>query len=275
MKTSEAVAQIASRLAASGIENPHREARILLAAALNTDATGLLRTDNIDPALFEPLLRRREAREPLAYITGMREFWSLNFATSPATLIPRPDSETLIEAALATFPDKSQVKTMLDLGTGTGCLLLAALTEFPHAFGIGIDFSLPAAQLAARNAKTLNLTHRAAFLAGDWATAINARFDLILANPPYIPVAGLTTLMPEVRDYEPASALNGGPDGLCAYRAIITNLPALLNQQGAAIFELGINQLADIADIANDNGFTATPRADLANHPRALVVRLK
>jgi release factor glutamine methyltransferase len=275
VKTADAVAHIASRLAAAGIEESRREARLILAAALQTDATALLRTDDIDPARFEALVRRREAREPLAYITGHREFWSLNFATSPATLIPRPDSETLIEAAIARFPDKSSVKTILDLGTGTGCLLLAALSEFQAAFGIGLDLSPDAASLAAHNAKALNLTGRAAFLTGDWANALNARFDLVLANPPYIPAPDLTTLMPEVRNYEPVAALDGGPDGLSAYRAIITILPALLTPAGAAIIEVGVGQLADVTRIAETAGFTASWRPDLANHPRALVLGFK
>jgi release factor glutamine methyltransferase len=275
MKIAEAVALIASRLAAAGIEAPGREARLILAAALDTDASGLLRIEHIDPTSFEPLLRRREAREPLAYITGRREFWSLNFATSPATLIPRPDSETLIEAALAAFPGKAEVKTILDLGTGTGCLLLAALSEFPAAFGLGIDVSPSAAQLAAANANALGLAGRAAFLAGDWAAAIDAKFDLILANPPYIPARDLGTLMPEVRDYEPARALDGGADGLDAYRALVAMLPGLLKPAGAAIFELGIGQLNDVRLLAEAADFTAIWENDLSGHPRALVLRFK
>jgi release factor glutamine methyltransferase len=275
MKIAEAVALIASRLAAAGIEAPGREARLILAAALDTDASGLLRIEHIDPTSFEPLLRRREAREPLAYITGRREFWSLNFATSPATLIPRPDSETLIEAALAAFPGKAEVKTILDLGTGTGCLLLAALSEFPAAFGLGIDVSPSAAQLAAANANALGLAGRAAFLAGDWAAAIDAKFDLILANPPYIPARDLGTLMPEVRDYEPARALDGGADGLDAYRALVAMLPGLLKPAGAAIFELGVGQLNDVRLLAEAASFTAIWENDLSGHPRALVLGFK
>jgi release factor glutamine methyltransferase len=275
LRISDAVTHIAARLAAAGIEDPRREARLILAAALQTDATGLLRHDDIDPALFTPLLRRRESREPLAYITGTREFWDLAFATSPATLIPRPDSETLIEAAIATFAARQSVETILDLGTGTGCLLLAALTEFPAAFGVGIDLLYPAAVLAAQNAACLNLIHRAAFLAGDWAAALDGKFDLILSNPPYIPAWDLCGLMPEVRDYEPASALNGGADGLDAYRALVEMLPRLLNPAGAAIFELGVNQLEDVSLIAKAAGFTTGWRNDLAGNPRAMVLRFK
>lgn len=275
MKTADAVTYIATRLAAAGIEEPRREARILLAAALETDATGLMLRETADPAAFAAHLARREAREPMAYITGRSEFWGLAIATSPATLIPRPDSETLIEAALACFPDRHAISSILDLGTGTGCLLLAALSEFPAAFGIGADISPAAAALATANAKSLNLARRAAFLAGDWGGALNARFDLILSNPPYIPTPDLAALMPEVRDYEPNSALNGGPDGLAAYHILIAATSALLNPGGAAIYEIGVNQLADVTAIAQNRGFAVESRQDLGSHPRALILRCK
>jgi len=273
VKTDDALTLITNRLAEAGIENPRREARYLLAAAAQTTTTALLTLADIDEAKFTPLLIRRRAHEPLAYITGAKEFWGLMFSVSPATLIPRPDSETLIEAAIATFPVKSAVKTMLDLGTGTGCLLLAALTEFPAAFGIGTDISPPAAELAAANARSLGLSHRAKFLAADWAAPICRKFDLILSNPPYIPTPDLAALMPDVAQYEPASALDGGAGGIIAYQAIIASLPALLSPQGAAILELGINQAEPVAALAHAGGFTSKTRADLAGIPRALIIR--
>lgn len=272
MKTTDAVTHIANRLAAAGIEDPRREARLILAAALGTDAAGILAREYIEPESFEPLVIRRAAREPLAYIIGRREFWGLEFAVSHATLIPRPDSETIIEAALATFPDRNSVRRILDLGTGTGCLLLAALHEFPYAFGVGADFFAPAAALARRNAESLGLSHRAAFLAGDWAAPINGKFNLILSNPPYIPGQELVGLMPEVTNYEPHLALNGGTDGLAAYRAIIATLPRLLAPAGAAILELGMGQEKDVAALAQAAGFSTKTRPDLANIPRALVI---
>ncbi|MDE8348400.1 MAG: peptide chain release factor N(5)-glutamine methyltransferase [Acidocella sp.] len=275
MKTTEAVTLVATRLAAAGIDEPRREARMLLSAALQTDAAGLLACDDIDEACFTPLLARREAREPLAYILGKREFWGLTFATSPATLIPRPDTETLIEAAIAIFPDRRKIRRILDLGTGTGCLLLAALHEFPEAFGTGVDLSAAAAVLAQSNAAQLGFAQRAAFLVGNWADALSGQFDLILSNPPYIPAADLTGLMPEVKIYEPASALDGGADGLAAYRAVIAALAALLAPNGAAILELGIGQQNEVTKLVENAGFTATARADLAGHPRALVIRAK
>ncbi len=272
MKTRDAITHIANRLAAAGIEEPRREARLILAAALQTDAAGIIANENIVPRIFEPLVTRRAAREPLAYILGRREFWGLEFAVSPATLIPRPDSETIIEAALAAFPKRNAVRRILDLGTGTGCLLLAALYEFPEAFGIGTDFFVPATALARRNAESLGLGSRAAFLAGDWAAPISGRFNLILSNPPYIPEPEIKGLMPEVTNYEPRLALNGGADGLAAYRAIIASLPGLLAESGAAILELGLGQEKPVAALARASGFAVTTRRDLANIPRAMVI---
>jgi release factor glutamine methyltransferase len=273
VKTAEALTYITNRLAEAGIENPRREARYILAAANGIATTALLTLDETDEAVFIPYLTRRCAHEPLAYITGTKEFWGLNFAVSPATLIPRPDSETLIEAALATFPDKAAIKTILDIGTGTGCLLLAALTEFSNAFGIGTDISPAAAQLAQQNAQAFNLAHRANFLAANWAAPLQQKFDLILSNPPYIPTPDLATLMPDVQNFEPATALDGGADGLAAYQAIIAALPCLLSQTGAAILELGIDQAEQVTTLAQSACFHAETRPDLAGIPRALIIR--
>ncbi len=272
MTITDAVALIARRLDAAGIADPRREARILLAAALGTDAAGLLATTEVDEAKFAPLLARRETREPMAYILGRREFWGLTFAVSPATLIPRPDSETLIEAAIASFPARNAVSRILDLGTGTGCLLLAALTEFPDSVGVGVDLSPDAATLAAGNASALGLGGRAAFLAGDWATAIRGQFDLILSNPPYIRAADLDGLMPEVQGFEPARALDGGADGLTAYRAILPSLSGLLDAQGVAVLELGGGQGHNLADLAATHGFHVRIERDLAGHDRAAIL---
>lgn len=254
------LADAAARLAAAGIEAPAREARLLLAHARAHD-----------PPAFPALLARRLRHEPLAYILGKREFWSLDFAVSPATLIPRPDSETLIEAALAARPAEA-IRRILDLGTGTGCLLLAALSECPAAFGIGVDRSAAAAALAAANAATLGLASRAAFLAGDWGAALAGRFDLILCNPPYIERAVIPTLMRDVAEFEPASALDGGEDGLDAYRAVIAGLAPLLAADGVAVVELGQGQAAAVAALAAAAGFATALRPDLAGIPRALVL---
>jgi len=227
-----------------------------------------------DGAALAPLVRRRAAREPLALILGHREFWSLDLAVSSPALIPRPESETLIEAALAAFAGREPPRTVLDLGTGTGCLLLAALTEFPQAHGIGVDCSAEAARLAARNAAALHLAERARFVCADWADALVARFDLVLCNPPYIRSADIAQLMPEVARYEPLAALDGGPDGLAVYRDLLPRLPALLTCNGVAVLELGVEQGKAAAAMAWTAGLAATMRSDLAGTPRALVLRM-
>jgi release factor glutamine methyltransferase len=261
-----ALAAATAALAACGIEAPRREARRLAALTAGTDAAGLLHLQVIDEERFNALVARRAAREPLAYITGQREFWSLEFAVSPATLIPRPESETLIELALAQAP----AARVLDLGTGTGCLLLALLHEWAAAWGVGVDLSPAATALAARNAAQLGLDRRALFIAGHWADALDTRFDLVISNPPYIESADIAHLMPEVAVHEPAAALDGGADGLAAYCAIIAALPALLTPQGAAILELGSGQAPAVTALAQAAGYQTASRADLAGHIRAM-----
>lgn len=255
-------------------DNPRLEARLLLARALGVTRNDLIRDPGrtIETTGFEALLSRRIAREPLALIVGRREFWSLDFLVSSATLIPRPDSETLIEAALAAFANRPPPRRIIDLGTGTGCLLLALLTEFRSAFGIGVDRSADAAALAKANAVQLGLTNRSCFMVGDWTHAISGRFDLIISNPPYIPEPDIETLMPEVARHEPGSALNGGADGYDAYRAIVPLLPLHLDPDGAAILELGIGQAHYLRSLARKAGFEASFRLDLAEIPRAIVL---
>jgi release factor glutamine methyltransferase len=227
----------------------------------------------VDVAAFHALVARRAAHEPLALIVGQREFWSLDLAVSPATLIPRPDSETLIEAALATFAGRDLPRRLLDLGTGTGCLLLAALSEFPAAFGVGVDRSFAAVALAARNAAMLGLAGRAAFLCADWTLALDARFDLVLSNPPYIPTAQIDGLMPEVARYEPRSALDGGADGFSAYRRLVPDLARLLAPGGVAVLEVGAGQAPTVARLARSAGFASHQHHDLSGIARALVLR--
>jgi release factor glutamine methyltransferase len=255
-------------------DNPRLEARLLLAHALGLTQNDLIRDPNrpVDAATFEALVTRRTAREPLALIVGHREFWSLDFRVSPATLIPRPDSETLIEAALAAYAGCPPPRKIIDLGTGTGCLLLALLTEFPSAFGIGLDLNPAAAALAQANAAHLGLADRCAFIAGDWTNPIDGRFDLIVANPPYIPGPDIETLMPEVARHEPKAALDGGLDGYDAYRAILPNLTRHLEPDGTAILELGYGQAHYVTDIAREAGLAASLRLDLAEIPRAIVL---
>jgi len=262
----------AALLAAAGVDSPRLDARLLLAHATGLSHADLLRDRDapVDAATYDALLARRTAREPLALIVGHQEFWSLRFEVSPDTLIPRPDSETLIETAIAARPDSFATRRILDLGTGTGCLLLAALTEFPQAWGVGIDLSPAAAALARRNATALGLADRATLLCGHWDDAIQGRFDLVLSNPPYIPAADIAELMPEVARHEPRRALDGGRDGLDAYRFLVRRLPALLRPGGTAVLELGIGQAGTVAAMAG--GFQAEARLDLAGVPRALVL---
>jgi release factor glutamine methyltransferase len=264
----------AALLAAAGVEDARREARLLLAHLLGLAPNALPDpAAPVDEAALMALARRRAAHEPLAYITGRRGFWSFEVAVSPATLIPRPDSETLIEAALAAWPERGRVRRVLDLGTGTGALLLAALLEFPAAFGVGVDRVPEAAALASRNAAALGLAGRAAFLAGDWAAALAGRFDLVLCNPPYIPSGDIAGLMPDVALHEPASALDGGADGLTAYASLIPAALTLLNPGGTAIFELGQGQDTATAAMARRAGYAGIAvRADLGGIARALVL---
>nr|WP_255575258.1 peptide chain release factor N(5)-glutamine methyltransferase [Caldovatus aquaticus] len=268
----------AQRLRAGGIESPRLEARLLLGHALGLPAEALLRDPArpVPPAAaarFAALLHRRLERAPVAHLLGEREFWSLPLAVSPATLIPRPDSETLIEAALAAFPDRAAVRAILDLGTGTGCLLLAALTEFPRASGLGVDRVAEAAALAAANARRLGLAGRARFVVGDWAAPLAARFDLVLCNPPYVETGAIPHLAPEVARHEPATALDGGADGLDAYRAVLAALPALLAPAGRAVLELGQGQRPAVEALARAAGLRPLGcRADLGGVERALVL---
>jgi release factor glutamine methyltransferase len=261
-------------LAGAGIDNPRLESRLLLAHALGRSAEDLIRDlASVAPASdFGSLIARRAAREPLAFILGWREFWSLRFRVSPATLIPRPDSETVIDAALARWPDRAAPIRVLDLGTGTGCLLLALLAERPNAFGVGIDRSEAATHLAFGNACALGLAERALFLCGDWAAPVDGRFDLVLSNPPYVATAELASLMPDVGLHEPYTALDGGNCGLTAYRAILAALPRLLTGSGSAVLELGMGQFDAVARIAETAGFRVAGRPDLAGITRAIIL---
>jgi release factor glutamine methyltransferase len=267
------------RLRAAAIEAPRLEARLLLAHAMGCRTEDLLRDPRavVPPGAarrFAELLRRRSDREPVAHLLGAAEFWSLRLAVSRATLIPRPDSETLIEAALAAFPQREAVRRVLDLGTGTGCLLLAALSEFPRAAGLGVDLVAEAAALARRNAAELGFGARAIFVAGFWASApAGGAFDLVLCNPPYVEGEAILALAPEVALHEPRSALDGGVDGLGAYRALLPELARLLTERGRAIVELGQGQRPAVEALAREAGLlTLGCRADLSGVDRALVL---
>jgi release factor glutamine methyltransferase len=247
------------------------DAELLLAHALGITRERLLLTldDWTVPQGYAALVERRARHEPVAYITGTRAFWTIELAVGPGALIPRPDSETLLEAALAQLGERSPAR-VLDLGTGPGTLLLAALAEWPRATGLGVDRSDAALDQARANAAVLRLADRAAFRLGDWAAGIDERFDLVLANPPYVAVDA--DLPDEVRDYEPASALFAGADGLDDYRAIAPQLPALLAPGGVACVEIGADQGETAAALFRVAGLSVALRRDLAGRDRCLVV---
>jgi release factor glutamine methyltransferase len=249
---------------------PRLDAELLLAHALGMSREALLLgPDRAVPPAFESLLRRRLAHEPVAYITGTKSFWTLDLHVTPDVLIPRPDSEALVETAIAHFGDRSPA-TILDLGTGSGALLLASLDRWPSAWGLGIDRSAAALEVARGNAERLGFENRAAFVRGDWADAIDARFDLILCNPPYVEAEAV--LAPDVADYEPASALYAGPDGLDDYRALVPQLPRLLAPDGVAVIEIGSAQAAAVSRLVEAEGLRASVRQDLAGLDRCLAV---
>ena len=274
----EATTATAQRLAAAGIADPRREARLLVALALGAEPAVALAyperaLDAAAQGRLAALAARRGAREPYSRLAGRRQFWSLDLALSADTLDPRPDSETLVEAALELLPDRMAPLRLIDFGTGTGCLLLALLSELPNATGIGIDILPGAALTARRNAAALGLDGRARFLAGDWAGALVEEADVILANPPYICSGEIDALAPEVARYEPRAALDGGPDGLEAYRELAGETRRLLRPGGNALLELGAGQAAAVMGLMAAAGLVPKAvRRDLAGIERVLVV---
>ena len=268
MRAREAIAAAAERLPG---DCPRLDAELLAAHLIGADRGELLLRrldDDLDAAAYEALVARRRAGEPVAYILSHREFWSLDFRVTPDVLIPRPDSETLVEAALAAAGPRPRV---LDLGTGSGCLLLAVLHERPTGWGLGVDRSAAAAAVAKGNAERLGLAGRAAFVVGDWTAAIGGRFDLVLANPPYIGTN--EPLDREVADFEPASALFAGADGLDDYRRIVPALTEILVPDGSAHLEIGYAQSDLVMEIAVAHGLVPELHRDLAGRPRCVSLR--
>lgn len=264
--------------AEAGLEDAALDARILLLDALGIGATEFaLRPE--EPVGAPALARicesaaRRLAREPVSRILGEREFWGLTFELSPATLVPRPDTETVVEAALALVPDRTAPLRVLDLGTGSGCLLVALLHELPNAEGLGIDRSVEALAIARRNAQRSAVAERARFAASDWVAAIRGRYDLIVSNPPYIARRDLASLAEEVRLHDPKGALDGGLDGLDGYRAILAGAREHLNDRGFLVLEIGLGQESSLRRLAAAAGFeVATVANDLGSRARAVVL---
>jgi release factor glutamine methyltransferase len=271
MKVREAIAAAARRLADSS-DTPRLDAELLMAHALGAEREALLlsRLESETPHCFAALLRRRLANEPLAYITGRRAFWTVELEVGPGVLIPRPDSETLIEAALAHFGQQAPAR-ILDLGTGPGTLLLAALDQWPEATGVGVDLTETALGFAKRNAERLGLAGRARFRLGDWGEEISETFDLILCNPPYISAGA--SLPAEVANFEPATALFAGGDGLDDYRKLAPQIARLLAPDGIACIEIGAGQEPAVRSLFTPFGLQADGRKDLGGHVRCLTLR--
>ena len=277
---SSAFVAAADALRQAGMETPELDARLLLCHAARVTHEGFIARgrEKLDPeagARLERALARRLKREPMSRITGTREFYGREFLLGPETLDPRADTETLIEAALAHVSargGRNRSLTILDLGTGTGCILITLLAELPNARGLGTDISQSALALAAHNAARLGVADRACFLAADWLDAIEGGFDLIVANPPYLAVEEIERLAPEVAVYDPPGALCGGPDGLEAYRRIAGRVHRVLAPDGRLFVEIGPTQAQEVTEIFRTIGLEVGALGrDLAGRPRVVV----
>jgi release factor glutamine methyltransferase len=269
MRVRDALAAATRRLA--GSETPGLDAELLMARALGLEREALL-LDHMNaeaPAAFEALVQRREQGEPVAYITGRRAFWTIELEVGPGVLIPRPDSETLLEAALQHF-GSSGPAAILDLGTGPGTLLLAALDQWPQARGLGVDASVEALAFARRNAERLGLADRVDFRLGDWGEGIAGRFDLILCNPPYVETGA--ALPRDVSEWEPPAALFAGEDGLDAYRRIAPQIRSLLSFDAIACIEISLGQAAAASALFEAQGLSVSSRNDLVGMPLCLIL---
>ena len=266
---------VRKRLETAGVETPVFDARLLLEAGAGVSRLDIV-TDPRRPvtdeqvAAVDKLVRRREAREPVAHIIGRRHFWTLDLFVSPAVLIPRPETELLVEAALQAIAPDAPAR-VLDLGVGSGAILLAVLVERPNATGVGVDVSDGALAISQANADALGVVDRLKLKQGGWDVPLEGAFDVVLSNPPYIPTNDIDALAPEVARFEPRLALDGGADGLDAYRAIAARLPQLLRPGGVFAFEVGKGQAEAVMALAEAQGLsTEPPRRDLAGIPRVV-----
>ncbi|MEW6147380.1 MAG: peptide chain release factor N(5)-glutamine methyltransferase [Bradyrhizobium sp.] len=272
---------LAARLRSARFDEAELDARILISAVLGLDLTGLITQAGrpltaAEASRLAQHAERRIAGEPVARILGTREFWGLPFRLSEATLVPRPDTETVVELALEVFRERpTSHPRIADLGTGSGAILLALLHEIPDAFGVGTDLSQNALRTARDNAAALGLADRAAFVACSYAAALRGPFDLIVSNPPYIPSAEIPKLSIEVREHDPHLALDGGNDGYDAYRALIPQAAERLSPAGAVIVEAGQGQAQNIETLMRGAALSIDrpPKTDLAGIPRAVSAR--
>jgi release factor glutamine methyltransferase len=275
----ELLADAARRLATAGIENAAFEARLLVSHATGLSAEQLVvqRAEPVPPAAVaaaEVVIARRCSREPAAQIIGHREFWGLTFAVSRDVLTPRPDSETLVEAVLAALPDRNRPFRLLDLGVGSGCLMLALLSELPRARGMGVDISPAAMAVARHNAQALGLVSRIGFRLADWTHGVAGSFDIVVSNPPYIRTSDLRQLDPEVATFEPRRALDGGTDGLAAYRRLAAEIPSLMRPGGLVALEVGQGQAAAVRYLIENKGLSSVSvHRDLGGVERVIVAR--
>ena len=276
---SEALTSVIQTFALAGLEAPEREARLSLCAASGLSQVALITAPGealgSAAARIQEFVARRAGGEPLSRIVGKREFWGLSFAITSHVLDPRPETETIVEAALSILSDRREDQlSILDLGVGSGALLCALLTEFGAARGVGVDISSDAADVARGNLQACGLSQRAEIRTGDWTTCLEGRFDLIVSNPPYISTDDITGLPREVRDFDPWLALDGGIDGLAAYRRILTGSRRILAPGGWFLVEVGVDQATDVRAIANQCGFTDIGTyLDLAGAYRVVAAR--
>jgi len=266
-----------AQLKDSGIESPALDSRLLLSHLLKIPVEKIIVGDfSLNPEQqneYQKLIARRKNGEPVAYIIGKKEFYGREFKVTQDTLIPRPDSETIINAALEYFPRDSGIK-ILDLGVGTGCLLLTLLKEFPHSSGFGVDISAAALIVAEENSMNLGLGDRAEFVSGCWGEGLNEKFGLIVSNPPYIRKSDFANLAPEVKNFEPHIALNGGEDGVFCYRELLPQMARMLEDDGIALIEIGKNQKPDLLEVININSLSlVATHKDLAGIERCLVLK--
>ena len=267
--------------AAAALDSPELDARILVGHALGLDAAGIVsqgarQVTSSERTAMAALAQRRLAHEPVARILGVKEFWGLPFRLNEETLVPRPETETVVETALAALgPRRQHALRIADLGTGSGALLLALLSECPRAIGIGTDLSTKAIACARRNARALRLHERASFTVCNYGAALKGSFDLVVSNPPYVRRGDIATLQPEVRLFDPARALDGGDDGLHGYRTITADAGRLLAANGLIVVELGAGQASAVTTFFSTVGLAVeSPRADLSAVPRALLARV-